>query len=586
MLRTRPWAMRVGAIAHNRAATSPSSPAASAWPTASSSRPSRSCHAAARRCRSAVRSGSRRRCSARSISASSGWWRNSSSVRSSGTSGMPARESSRSIVPEPAVPRQPVAGRARQPREDRGAQQERDGGQGERGQDLVAQVVGHQPVVAGEGGDGRAAIVAAPDRERGDVERGGPALRALQQRGEIGGLELDPRHAQHRRRLPARHRELGGAQLDHEPLRAQGAERQRRLAPGGDRQLRSRGQLARPRLELDGPRLDVGAVDDGHGGRRRRVEGHGRALERSGPWRDPGERPVVALGPLAEQRRLAVARRRADDDERRVARLQQRADEPVAAHRAAAEAGAPAGEGDGRRRRWEGEGRSGAHASQHSWAGAAWRGGTPEKAREAHGGAGGGARTPAARLSSPCRSSPACGRSRAARPCGRASRTPGRDVVGERAGERVAEGELDERAHDRHVLGVGRQRVGGDHPAALGGELRRDVELVVVVVARSSWKATSGSCSASGSPIRRNSPMPAIRSASDAGVGLHRLHDVAVAVVAEADEVVVLGEHHRRAGREVQRERRVGLAEVVLVEDEILGRGRSSPRKISQPMPG
>ena len=257
---------------------------------------------------------------------------------------------------------QPVAGGARQPRQDGGAQQERDGGQGERGQDLVAQVVGHQPVVAGEGGDGRAAIVPAPDRERGDVERGGPALRALQQRGEIGGLELDPRHAQHRGRLPARHRELRGAQLDDEPLRAQGAERQRRLAPGGDRQLRSRGQLARPRLELGRSRLDVDAVEDGHGRRRRRVEGHRRALERAGPRRDPGERPVVALGPLAEQRRLAVARRRADDHERRVARLQQRADEPVAAHRAAADAGSPAGEGDGRRRRWEGEGRSCAHA--------------------------------------------------------------------------------------------------------------------------------------------------------------------------------------------------------------------------------
>ena len=30
----------------------------------------------------------------------------------------------------------------------------------------------------------------------------------------------------------------------------------------------------------------------------------------------------------------------------------------------------------------------------------------------------------------------------------------------------------------------GRQRVGGHHPAALGGQLRRDVELVVVVLAR------------------------------------------------------------------------------------------------------
>ena len=43
------------------------------------------------------------------------------------------------------------------------------------------------------------------------------------------------------------------------------------------------------------------------------------------------------------------------------------------------------------------------------------------------------------------------------------------------------ERELDQRAHDRHVLRVRRQRVGRHHPAALGGQLRGDVELVVVV---------------------------------------------------------------------------------------------------------
>src|SRR3954463_6341105 len=51
------------------------------------------------------------------------------------------------------------------------------------------------------------------------------------------------------------------------------------------------------------------------------------------------------------------------------------------------------------------------------------------------------------------------------------------DVVGELVRERVAERQLDERAHDRDVLGVRRQGVSGPHPAALGGELRRDVEL-------------------------------------------------------------------------------------------------------------
>lgn len=36
--------------------------------------------------------------------------------------------------------------------------------------------------------------------------------------------------------------------------------------------------------------------------------------------------------------------------------------------------------------------------------------------------------------------------------------------------------------HDRDVLGVGWQRVGGDHPSPLRGELGGDVELVVVVL--------------------------------------------------------------------------------------------------------
>ena len=71
------------------------------------------------------------------------------------------------------------------------------------------------------------------------------------------------------------------------------------------------------------------------------------------------------------------------------------------------------------------------------------------------------------------------------------------DVLRQRCGQRVAERLLDERAHDLHVLGVGRQRVGGHHPAALGGELRRRRRTRRSRARRSSWNATSGSCSAS-----------------------------------------------------------------------------------------
>ena len=74
--------------------------------------------------------------------------------------------------------------------------------------------------------------------------------------------------------------------------------------------------------------------------------------------------------------------------------------------------------------------------------------------------------------SSRCRSSRACGRARAGRPSCRACRRP-RRCRRRACRQRVAERLLDQRAHDRHVLGVRRQRVRRHHPAALGGELRR-----------------------------------------------------------------------------------------------------------------
>src|SRR3954471_14004840 len=57
-----------------------------------------------------------------------------------------------------------------------------------------------------------------------------------------------------------------------------------------------------------------------------------------------------------------------------------------------------------------------------------------------------------------------------------------RDVVGERLGQAVRERELHERAHDRDVIRVRRQRVRRHHPPALGSELGGDVELVVAAL--------------------------------------------------------------------------------------------------------
>src|SRR5215207_9785779 len=56
------------------------------------------------------------------------------------------------------------------------------------------------------------------------------------------------------------------------------------------------------------------------------------------------------------------------------------------------------------------------------------------------------------------------------------------DVVRERRDQRVAQGQLDEGPHDLHVIRVGGKCVGGNHPAPFRRKLRRDVELVVVVL--------------------------------------------------------------------------------------------------------
>jgi hypothetical protein len=115
----------------------------------------------------------------------------------------------------------------------------------------------------------------------------------------------------------------------------------------------------------------------------------------------------------------------------------------------------------------------------------------------------------------------------------------------------------------------GRERVGGDHPAALRGELRGEVELVAVLRAVElvghQWQLL----------LVRAADEPELADGGDppgqvARVGLHGLHDVAVAVLAEPDEVVVPRQHHRGAGGEVQCEGGVALAQVVLVEDQVL----------------
>ena len=62
----------------------------------------------------------------------------------------------------------------------------------ERAEQLVAHVVGEQPVVAAEARDGAVDVLVAAQREGGEIEPGRPALGALEQHEHVLGLEVEP----------------------------------------------------------------------------------------------------------------------------------------------------------------------------------------------------------------------------------------------------------------------------------------------------------------------------------------------------------------------------------------------------------
>ena len=200
-------------------------------------------------------------------------------------------------------------------------------------EDLVAQVVGEQPVVAAEALDGAAQVGPAAQREGGEVETGGPALGPLEQHLHVLGRELETRQAQHLRRLAPGHDEVARPQLDQPALGAQAADREGRLTAAGEDDLRSRldggGDARRrpraPRPSAGGARRRARAPPAPRAARPRSVSAAsvrsagspGRAAsDGDQPLgivvgrvdREPRHRPRVGLQPVHEQRRLAVAR--------------------------------------------------------------------------------------------------------------------------------------------------------------------------------------------------------------------------------------------------------------------------------------
>ena len=212
-----------------------------------------------------------------------------------------------------------IAQRAGQLVQHRGAHQELAVLLGQVLQEHVAQVVGDDPVLTPEAIDGRGAPAGAANRQGGQRQARGPALGRLHHPAQLGGVEQDARALQQLLAFDGRHGQVGGAHLAHARLEAQPADRQRRLARRGDGQDRSRRKLlGRDQHDLARPRRErFGVVEhDSDRSRRSRVRAppdrlqqpdRGRVL---GSERDPLARTRITVGPLPQERRLAVARRR------------------------------------------------------------------------------------------------------------------------------------------------------------------------------------------------------------------------------------------------------------------------------------
>jgi hypothetical protein len=244
-----------------------------------------------------------------------------------------------------------VAQRRAQAAQDRGPPQEGGAVVRQAGEQLVADVLGDEPVGPAEAGDRRIGVGLLGDRERGEVQADGPAFGPLDEAVDLLAVRPQPRRVEQERRLEARHGEVARPELDHQPVRAQAADRHGGAPARGQREHRARWQPAR---EVDDAphqplrRHAVGVVEDHDVGARARhdvldqvgdrVDGLARgAAERL--ERHPGERALVARRPLDEERGLPVARRRDDHRDRHLAGRREAAQQPRPRHDARAAGG-------------------------------------------------------------------------------------------------------------------------------------------------------------------------------------------------------------------------------------------------------
>ncbi len=341
-LAPRPSAIERGASAHSRRPARSESWPATACCSASCDSPCASCQSTARRCSSGSRSGSIRVSSARSVVASSGWCRNAVSHRSSGSSGTPRSRSVASMAVDPRVSSTASHSGPVSRGSTDAAAQERALSLGQLVEQLGPEVVGDEAVGAGEVGDRAVGVRLFGDRQPGEIQRRGPARGPLDQAVELSAVELQPGRREQPRGLQPGHRELARRDLVDEVVRAQPPDRRGRSDARREREHGALGQSLGGLDELAQRRLvgELRVVDDDHA-RRGLVDQLRRladaVLGGVRLQRDPGERPAVAGRPLGEERRLAVARGRHDQDDRRVAAGDQAPDESRTRHHPAPE---------------------------------------------------------------------------------------------------------------------------------------------------------------------------------------------------------------------------------------------------------
>ena len=272
-----------------------------------------------------------------------------------------------------------VAQRTAEPLEGGGIEQEAEVITREAAEDLGPDVIAEELIGQRARADRRRSVPCfRADRERRQVQAGGPALGAPVDRRDFLGGQIDAGGKEDRARIVIAELEIARVDQGPAPAGKDPGDRQAAWRPAGEHELRPAVQVARERNEHVG-RIRLGEAIDivedqdkrgrlrresgaeaRHGHRPDRGTGRGQGFghirpERGGPAeregdvgeedrrivvalvdRQPGEGPRIALGPLREERRLPVSGRRHDRDDRHLAARREPGDEGVSSQQAGA----------------------------------------------------------------------------------------------------------------------------------------------------------------------------------------------------------------------------------------------------------